>query len=210
MMIKRGLILLLPFMLLFSTAQAEQFTEGKEYVTLSKPVETSNPDKVVVTEMFWYGCPHCFRFEPYIDKWRETMPDGVEFEMLPSVLNPSWMEHARAFFALQKMGAIDKVHKKLLSAIHLQNKRLNSVDTLASFVSQQGVNEKEFRDHYHSFPVDTLVRKNRQKEKKYGHRGVPAVIINGKYRTSASMAGSNARWIEVIDYLVKKELAAKN
>jgi len=107
------------------------------------------------------------------------------------------------------MGSTEKVHKKLFSAIHIQNKRLNSIDTLAAFIKAQGVDEKQFRDHYHSFPVDTMVRKSKQKERKYGHRGVPAVIINGKYRTSASQAGSNARMIEVIDYLVNKELAAK-
>ena len=119
------------------------------------------------------------------------------------------MEHARAFFALEMMGETEKVHKKLFSAIHLKNKRLNGIDTIAAFVKAQGVDEKTFREHYHSFPVDTMVRKSKQKERKYGHRGVPAVIINGKYRTSASQAGSNARMIQVIDYLVKKELAEK-
>ena len=208
-MLTRGLIVFLPLLFLFSPVHAQQFVEGKDYVKVNTPVKSANPDKVMVTEMFWYGCPHCFRFEPYVDKWRQTMPEGADFELLPSVLNPGWMEHARAYFALQQMGATDKVHKKLFNAIHLQRKRLNSIDTLAAFVAQQGVNEKEFRDHYHSFPVDTLVRKSRQKEKKYGHQGVPAVIVNGKYRTSGSMAGSNARMIEVIDYLVKKELAAK-
>ncbi len=79
--------------------------------------------------------------------------------------------------------------------------------TVRDIVKAQGVDENEFREKFHSFPVDTMVRKSKQKERKYGHRGVPAVVINGKYRTSASQAGSNARMIQVIDYLVKKELA---
>ncbi len=207
-MIRTIWLLLLPLMLGWSTANAE-FAEGIEYVRLPAAVETSHPDKVVVTEMFWYGCPHCFRFEPYVERWKKTMPEGVVFESVPSVLNTSWMEHARAFFALEAMGELEKVHQKLFNAIHLQNRRLNSVDTLAKFVADLGVDEKQFRDHYHSFPVDTEVRKSRKKEQQYGHRGVPAVIINGKYRTSASQAGSNAQMIAVIDYLVAKELAAK-
>lgn len=200
-------LLILPFFLFGTFAQAADFKEGVEYTRIDPPVKTSSPDKVVVTEMFWYGCPHCFRFEPYIDKWKQSMPEGVEFELVPSVLNSSWMEHARTFFALQAMGELEKVHKPLFNALHLQNRRLNSVDTLAKFVADLGVDEKKFRELYHSFPVDTQVRKNRKIEKQYGHRGVPAVIINGKYRTSGSMAGSNARMIEVIDYLVAKELA---
>ena len=206
-MLKKGFFTI--FALLFSIPAVADFDAGIEYEVLKEPVKTINSDKVVVTEMFWYGCPHCFRFEPYIERWQETVSDGVELEQVPSVLNPSWMEHARAFFALEMMGETEKVHKKLFAAIHLKNKRLSSVDTIAAFVKELGVDEKKFREHYHSFPVDTMVRKSKQKERKYGHRGVPAVIINGKYRTSASQAGSNSRMIEVIDYLVKKELAEK-
>jgi thiol:disulfide interchange protein DsbA len=185
------------------------FEAGVEYAVLNQPVATSNPDKVVVSEMFWYGCPHCFRLEPYVDKWSKTIPDGVVLEKIPSVLNPSWIEHARAFFALQMMGETDKVHNKLFNALHIQRKRLNNVDALAKFVAELGVDEKQFRDNYHSFPVDTSIRKNRQKERKYGYNGVPAIIVNGKYRTSASMAGSNGRLMEVVNFLVNKELSAK-
>jgi thiol:disulfide interchange protein DsbA len=208
-MFKKRWFLILPLLFVTFQANAQSFKEGVEYVKIDEPVKTSHPDKVVVTEVFWYGCPHCFRFEPYIEQWKSRMPEGVVFESVPSVLNPSWMEHARAFFALEAMGESEKVHKPLFNAIHLKNQRLNSLDTLAAFVGALGVDEKAFRDHFHSFPVDTQVRKVKQQERKYGHRGVPAVIINGKYRTSGSQAGSNARIIEVIDYLVSKELAAK-
>jgi len=207
-MTKKALLVFLPLLLVFPTVQAD-FDEGIEYEKVKKVVKTSNPDKVVVTELFWYGCSHCFRFEPYIDRWKANKADDVEFEQVPSVLNPSWTEHARAYFALEAMGVTEKVHKKIFEALHIQNKRLTSLDTMAAFVAEYGVDEKKFREHYHSFPVDTRVRKSKQKERKYGHRGVPAVIINGKYRTSASMAGSNARMIEVIDHLVKKEQKLK-
>lgn len=208
-MLQKGVFTILALLISFSSVGAQQFDEGIEYTEIKNPVKTSDPDKVVVTEMFWYGCPHCFRFEPYVEKWKETIPDDVVVELTPSVLNPSWMEHARAFFALEMMGETENVHKKLFSAIHLQKKPLNNIDALAAFVKDLGVDDKAFRESYNSFPVDTKVRKSKQKERKYGHRGVPAVIINGKYRTSASQAGSNSRMIEVIDYLVKKEIAEK-
>ncbi len=208
-MIRQGLIVLFAFFFTLPVVHAQEFDEGIEYTLIDPPVKTSNPDKVVVTEMFWYGCPHCFRFEPYINKWKKKLPDGVVLEQMPSVLNPGWMEQARAYFALQMMGETDKVHEKLFNAIHVKRQRLNNVDDLAKFVASLGVDEKKFRDFYHSFPVDTKIRKSRQAERKFGHRGVPAVIVNGKYRTSASQAGSNARMIQVIDYLVAKELAAK-
>ncbi len=205
-MIKKILFLVLPLLMAFTTAHAE-FDEGIEYAKLKQPVKTSNPDKVVVTEVFWYGCPHCFRFEPYIERWDAAKPEGVVFEQVPSVLNPRWSEQARAYFALEMMGETEKVHKALFRALHLKNRRINSLETLAAFVAEMGVDEKKFRETYQSFPVDTQLRKSKQKERKYGHTGVPTVIINGKYRTSASMAGSNARMIDVINHLVQKELA---
>ncbi len=208
-MFKKGLLILVPLLFVFTQVHAQQFAEGVDYIEIKEPVKTSHPDKVVVTEIFWYGCPHCYRFEPYIENWKANLPEGVVFEQLPSVLNASWMQHARAYFALQAMGETEKVHKHLFAAIHLKRQRLNSLDTIASFVAALGVDEKEFRNHYHSFPIDTQVRKMRQKEKKYGHGGVPAVIVNGKYRTSGSLAGSNAGIIKVIDHLVQKELGNK-
>ncbi len=208
-MFRKGVFLLFSFLLFLPTAYADQFTEGIDYVKIEPPVKTSHPDKVVITEMFWYGCPHCFRFEPYVNKLKTELPPGVVLEQVPSVLNPGWMEHARAFFALKLMGENEKVHEKLFNAIHIKRMRLNNADALADFVAGLGVDKNKFLDYFHSFAVDTMVRKSRQKERKYGHNGVPAIIIDGKYRTSGSMTGSNARMIQVIKFLVNKELAAK-
>jgi len=183
------------------------FVEGKDFQAINPAVKTSQPDKIVVTELFWYGCPHCFRFEPYVERWSASLPDGVVFEQVPSVLNPRWTEHARAYYALKMMGALGKVHREFFDAIHLKRQRLTSLDTIAEFVAEQGLDEKQFRDNYFSFPVDTQVRKNMQIEKRYGHNGVPAVVVNGKYLVSASLAGSNERMIEIMNFLVARELA---
>ena len=207
-MIKRFLMGIVALMFVSGSAFAQSpFVDGADYQTISPAVKTSQPDKVVVTEIFWYGCPHCFRFEPYVERWSASLPDGVVFEQVPSSLNPRWTEHARAFYAFKMMNALDQTHKALFDAIHLERQRLNSLDTLAEFASNLGLDEKLFRENYFSFPVETQVRKNIQKEKRYGHSGVPAVIVNGKYLVSASLAGSNERMIEIMNYLVAKELA---
>lgn len=207
-MIKHWLTGLVALMLVSGSALAQTtFVEGTDYQAISPAVKTSQPDKVVVTEVFWYGCPHCFRFEPYVDRWSASLPDGVMFEQVPSSLNPRWTEHARAYYAFKMMNVLDQTHRALFDAIHLKRKRLTSLDTLAGFVAELGLDEKVFRDTYFSFPVETQIRKNIQKEKRYGHRGVPAVIVNGKYLVSASLAGSNERMIQIMNYLVSKELA---
>ena len=205
-MIKRWLMGIAALMLVSGSAFAQSaFIDGTDYQTISPEVKTSQPDKIVVTEVFWYGCPHCFRFEPYVERWSASLPDGVIFEQVPSSLNPRWTEHARAYYAFDMMNVLDQTHKALFDAIHLKRQRLNSLDTLAEFVSDLGLDEKLFRENYFSFPVETQIRKNIQKEKRYGHRGVPAVIVNGKYRTAQYFTGSQETLLEVLDMLVEKE-----
>ena len=207
-MIKRWLTAFIALMLVSGGAVAQMaFVEGTDYQAINPPVETTQPDKVVVTEMFWYGCPHCFRFEPYVERWAASLPEGVVFEQVPSVLNQSWIEHARAYYSFVTMGVLDQVHRNFFDAIHLKRQRLNTLDSIAEFVAGQGLDEEAFRKHYFSFPVETQIRKNANKEKRYGHRGVPAIIVNGKYLVSASLAGSNERMIEIMNFLVSRELA---
>jgi len=207
-MIKRWLMGLAMLMLVSGAAFAQTaFQAGTDYQEISPAVKTTQPDKVVVTEIFWYGCPHCFRFEPYVERWAAGLPEGVVFEQVPSSLNPRWTELARAYYAFKMMGAHEQTHKALFDAIHLKRQRLGSLDSLAEFAAGLGLDEKVFRENYSSFPVDTQIRKNIQKEKRYGHRGVPAVIVNGRYLVSASSAGSNERMIQIMNFLVAQELA---
>lgn len=207
-MIKRWLMGLVLLMLVAGGASAQtMFVAGIDYQPITPAVKTSQPDKVVVTEIFWYGCPHCFRFEPYVERWSASLPEGVVFEQVPSSLNPRWSELARAYYAFKMMGAHEQTHKALFDAIHIKRQRLGSIDSVAKFAADLGLDEKLFRQDYASFPVDTQIRKDIQKEKRYGHRGVPAVIVNGKYLVSASSAGSNERMIQIMNFLVEQELA---
>ena len=104
-MIKKYIFSLL-ISLIFSTQLLAQqaFVQDVHYQLIDPPVKTSNSDKVVVTEMFWYGCPHCFSFEPFVQRWAANLPQGVVFEQAPSVLNPRWGDHARTFYTLKLMG----------------------------------------------------------------------------------------------------------
>jgi len=207
-MMKQWMVGLAMLLAISTQAFAQQaFVEGVDYQLITPSVKTSDENKVVVSEMFWYGCPHCFRFEPFVMQWSQNLPDGVVFEQVPSTLNPRWADHARTYYSLELMGELDKVHSKIFDGIHVKRQRLDSLDSIATYLAGLGVDEARFRETYKSFPVDAALRKNAKKEQKYGHRGVPAMIVNGKYLTSGSLAGSNQRLIQVINFLVAKELA---
>lgn len=186
---------------------AADFDEGIEYQRIVPAQPTEDPAKVEVVEMFWYGCPHCYRFEPFVERWLAKAPKHVRFMRVAAPLNPSWVVHARAYYAAEALGVIDRIHKPLLDAIHKERRRLNTEDALAAFFTEHGVDERDFRRAFHSFAVETKVRRARDLARRYGVNSVPAVVINGKYRTDGTLAGGYERLLQVIDFLVAKEWA---
>ena len=200
---KKSLIFLL-LMVSSVALHAADITEGVNYKKVT-PQSTDTGDKIEVLEFFWYGCPHCYSFEPYIKAWKKTKPANVEFVRIPAVFRPDWEVQARTYYALSNMGVIEDLHGKIFTAIHKNKQRLNKKDLLTDFVVKNGVDRKKFEAEYNSFSVDSMVRKAKKKQAAYKIQGVPSIAVNGKYLTSGSMAGSYENMIKIIDHLVKKE-----
>jgi len=172
---------------------------------LTQPQPTLDSSKIEVVELFWYGCPHCHKFQPYVEKWLKTKPANVSYIRMPAILREEWSLHARAFYAAEILGIQERIHAPLFDAIHIEKRRLFSEDALMQFFEEFGVSNEEFRNAFHSFMVDSKVRRARQMTRRYQIRGTPAVVINGKYVTGPGMAQGFDNMIKVIDYLVKKE-----
>jgi len=132
----------------------------------------------------------------------------VEVIHVPAVLRPSWLPHAKAYYAARLLGVLDKSHQALFDAIHMERRRLNDGQTLARFFTRFGVSEKEFLEAYDSFEVDLQVRKAMDLVRRYRADGVPALVVNGKWRITGSSAGGHEEMLKVLDELVKKEAAA--
>lgn len=200
---------LVPLFLLFvfsSTVFAD--VSDAQYSKLANPQPTGSEDKIEVVELFWYGCPHCYHFEPVLDTWLKNKPDDVEFVRIPAVLGPSWELMARGYYTAQVLEVTDRIHKPLFEYIHRDRKRIRNVDDLRDFFGKAGVSAEDFNQAFNSFAVVTMTNRAKQAHTRYGANGVPTMIVNGKYRTSAQQAGSNEKIIEVVDYLIAKERAA--
>jgi thiol:disulfide interchange protein DsbA len=178
------------------------------YEAVSPPQPTANPAKVEVIEFFWYGCPHCYSFEPTLKAWLKTKPENVDFIRIPAVFNEQWGKHAKAYFTAEALGVLDKVHSDLFDGVQAK-KELETEDQLAKFFAEHGVKEADFRETYNSFMVDAKMRQAPEIAGKYGIDGVPAIIVNGKYKTTGSLAGSQEKMINVINDLIKKESSGK-
>jgi thiol:disulfide interchange protein DsbA len=188
-------------------AAAEELTGG--YETLDTPQPTQNPDKVEVIEFFWYGCPHCYDFEPILESWVKKLPANVDFIRQPAAFSDLWAKHAKAFYVAQALGVLDQVHADLFDALQNKHQKLESEEQLAAFFTAHGVKEADFHEAYNSFLVDTKVRQAAVTPARYGVTGVPVLIVNGKYKVDGKSAGSHEKMIEVVTQLIKKEAAAQ-
>ncbi|MFQ5659247.1 MAG: thiol:disulfide interchange protein DsbA/DsbL [Gammaproteobacteria bacterium] len=178
----------------------------EQYYKDIRPVQpTQSGDKIEVLEVFWYGCPHCYHFEPYLQQWLKTKPEYVAFRRMPGIFSKNWIPHAKAYFTAMKLGVLEKIHDPLFDALHKQKRRLFSENTLKKFFMERGIDGDDFTRIYNSNDIETKVRQAFVMGQRYGVTGVPSIIVNGKYRTSASLTGSFENMLKVVDQLVDKE-----
>lgn len=170
-----------------------------DYRVLDGAQPGNDPDTIEVVEFFWYGCPHCYRFSPYIQDWKADKPEGVTFSHVPAIFAPSWEVHARAYYAAELLGVLDRFHQPMFRALHEQGRKLDSASKIRAFVDGLGLDGEEFASTMNSFAVDTRVRRARSLQKAYQISGTPSVVIDGKYVTSGNVAGGFGRMIEVIN-----------
>lgn len=185
------------------------YVEGTHYERLAEPVRTADPARIEVVELFWYGCSHCFQFEPLLAKWQPTLAKDVDFHRSPAMWNKLMAVHAQAFYAAEILGVSEKMNQPLFEALNVQRKRLESEDEIAELFAANGVSDADFRKAFNSFGVQSKVKQADARQRSYKTTGTPEIIVNGKYRVSARLAGSPEAMLKVVDFLVEKERAAK-
>jgi thiol:disulfide interchange protein DsbA len=201
-------LLALMALLLLAPPSFAEYKQGKQYEATPAPQPTSSGDKIEVIELFWYGCPHCYHLEPDLKAWLADKPDDVVFVRMPAASIPQWELLARAYYTADLLDALDKIHQPLFERIHKDRKMIRNEAELKAFFVEQGISAEDFDNTFKSFAVVTKTNRAKQVRDLYGVTGVPMLVVNGKYRTSASMAGGNANMFKVVDFLVSKERGA--
>lgn len=191
-----------------TTSAAQEYEAGRHFVELPSVVKTADPTKIEVTELFGYPCPHCNSFEPVLEAWHKKQPEVVDFKRIPVVFGRSWEPMARAYYTAELLGDVEKTHQPMFDAIHLQKKRFRNMDDLADYYAELGVDRAKFEKTYGSFAVNTKLNQGDSKVRGYQVDGVPSLVVNGKYRVTAAMAGGQKQMLEVVNYLVAKEQKA--
>lgn len=192
-----------------TSAAPYEYEAGTHYAELQVPINTRAPaNKIQVTEYFSYGCPHCYQFEPQINAWKSSLGNDVQFTRTPAVWNRDYQVYAQTYYTAEALEVLEKVHAPLFQAIHGERRRLNDPQLMARFFGEYGVDPVDFAKTYASFGVRASLQQAEARGRAYRSHGVPAIIVNGKYRIEGEMAGSNANMLRIADFLIEKERAA--
>ncbi len=189
-----------------------QFDEGKHYMRLVPSQPTiGGADKIEVAEFFWYGCPHCYDFEPAINRWDTNKPANVRFVRIPAMWNDVLKLHARLYYTeevLVRNGNIEDAagfRNAVFEEYHRRGNRLLSEEAISRLFERYGVSPEDFLKTWNSFEVSQKLRVANDLARRYSIASVPAIVVNGKYRTGAAEAGGYPKMIELIDELVARE-----
>lgn len=197
----------------------EPWREGEHFHTLPVPVATGN-EGVTVTEFFSYACIHCFEFDSELREWEERQGDAVTFERVPAVFSRPWRLYAQAYYVARACDVLDATHTAFFRAIHLERRRFASPRDVADFYADTVADadlpegrcstRDEFLEAFDSFGVSAAVQQSMARGRAYQANGVPAMIVEGTWRTDGRSAGSNAAMLDVVDFLVRRARAGEN
>ncbi len=190
-----------------STSAEQKYVAGTHYQVLDTPVRTSQPNKIEATEVFWYGCSHCYTFESAIIPWSKTLAEDVNFIKSPAIWHPSMALHARAFYTAKALGVLDTLHSVIFQEMNLRKNKLASESDISRLFVAEGVDAEKFKSTFNSFGVNSAVQQAESRQRSYQITGTPEMIVNGKYRVTARMAGSQTGMLKVVDYLIDLERA---
>jgi thiol:disulfide interchange protein DsbA len=204
-----ALVLLAPLAASAQDAATTDWQEGTHYDLIVPALRTADPDKIEVVEFFWYGCGHCYTFDPLISRWKDTLGEDVDFKGSPAVWNKPMELHAAMYYTADVLGVLDSLHTVMFQAMNVDGKRLGSEAEIRKLFTSNGVSGDDFDKAFSSFGVSSQVRQANSRARAAKITGTPEMMVNGKYRISIRKAGSQANMLKLADFLIEKERAAQ-
>lgn len=187
-----------------ANAQAQRFVAGTHYQVLDNPVRTEDSSKIEVIELFWYGCPGCYAFEPLMADWEGSQQEDIDHKRLPAVWNPITEIHAQAYYTARSLDSLDAVHDRFFEEFHQKRNRLHNEVVIREFFESCGISQADFDRLFNSFSVRALVRQAESKMNSYGPAQTPSLYVNGKYVVTLGDGGYQ-QMLDIVDFLVSME-----
>ena len=199
-------LLLAAFLLVPALAAAQA---RPAYSELRPALQVEAAGKIEVIEFFWYGCIHCYNFEPPLEGWLKKLPPDVQFRRVPAVFNERWALDAAIFYTFEALGVLGKVHRPFFDAIHRDRLRTENPAALSAWLQKQGIDPQKFNDTMKSFGVQGKTRRAAMLTGAYKIDGTPAMAVQGRYTVSADQGGSPEGMLQSVSNLVEMVRKAK-
>lgn len=168
-------------------AAATTLTEGADYIRIpdGTPFDTDG-GKVEVAEVFNYICPACSNFNSTFQEWKKKQPSYVHVVYVPADFREDFKSYARAYYAADALGLVEKTHEAVYAAIHDEHTLPGEgmvIDPakVAAFYAKYGADPQEFQQLMSSFTVNAKVTKAHQFMVQSQVRSTPSLIVNGQY-----------------------------
>lgn len=187
-----------------AAAALAQPRPGREYVELNPPRPVSTGQGIEVLEFFYYGCPICYESQPHIARWLLKAGNDIVLIRVPAVSSEGWDSFARTYYALDAMKEVQRLHWPVYDNHHFDGRKLNEEKNLLAWVSSNGVDARRFAEVWHSPETENKIKAAQKMLETYSIRGVPTFVVDGRYQTSARMAGGTRQLLEVVDFLVSR------
>lgn len=195
-------------------AQAQP-QEGVHYKKLPKRLP-GTPGKIDVLEFFWYGCGHCYAFEPVLEAWVKQLPPTIEFRPVHVFFGERTRNHQRLYYTLQAMGVESRMRPAIFKAIHEQGNMLDTPEAAVKLLQPLGLDPAKFATAWKAFEPKAFsaarINAANRLAEAYGIDSVPTMGIGGLYLTSPALASrgeriseadSGRRALMVADALIK-------
>ena len=190
--------------------------EGKDYVLVQPPLPVADPTKLVVTDFFSYACPHCFALSPDLRAWESKLPKDVVLDRAAVTFSRQpWGLLAQLYYTLRSFGKERQLDRAVFEALHLEGAPLTSVERIADWAAAHGMDREKFLSTFGSFTIQSFATTAEQLTGRVKLRGVPTLVVDGKYLVQIADNGDFAPQLAVVDALIAKarlerSLAAPN
>lgn len=185
--------------------KATQVEEGIHYTKIDDDLDKVGPiERVLVTEFFSYGCPHCAYLEPGLKKWASGLPSYVEIVHTPAFWNEHFERMARTYYALELLKKEHELRDIIFNELHTIRAKWSSDADVQRFVDRNGIDGEKFKKTMHSFAVKQKMKMADKAFREYKLKSVPAFVVAGQYVTSVAQAGSEAQLWATLNHLTAK------
>ena len=184
---------------------------GKDFDKTLQAISTDSPNKIEVTEVFWYGCIHCYHMDPLLNAWVKKLPTDVVFKRMPGLPQPAWAPMAKAFYAMEDLKLSEKLHTALFDAVN-KEKSLDPTNEAAAInwlTKKSGLDKAKVEGAFKSFSMNNKLNQAANFFRASGATGVPSLVIDGQFITSSTMAGGNEQALKTADYIISNLRADK-